>query len=55
MQPLVSSSLTESGVPAWAEEFIRKVPLDEILDLIEAADTLRVKMYVAALTLRGAV
>ena len=48
LQPLKSTVLTESGIPAWAEEFIRKVPLAQILDLIEAADVMRVKMYVCS-------
>mmetsp|Transcript_20656 Transcript_20656/g.24260 ORF Transcript_20656/g.24260 Transcript_20656/m.24260 type:complete len:198 (+) Transcript_20656:21-614(+) len=44
-RPLKSTNLTESGVPAWANEFIKAVPMDgAIVDLIEAADTLQLNM-----------
>ena len=45
-QPLKTPNLTEAGVPAWAAELIRSVPMGELLDLAEAATTLGIKMYV---------
>jgi hypothetical protein len=44
LQPLKSLKLTEHGIPEWAEKFIMEVPLDEILDLAEAATHMRIKM-----------
>jgi hypothetical protein len=43
---LKTPSLVEAGVPAWAETFINKVELQNILDLVEAATFMRIKMYV---------
>lgn len=50
-QPLPSWKLVEAGVPGWAAEFIANVPVPELLDLADAADLLRVRMCVCALSL----
>ncbi len=47
-QPLRSSNLTESGVPEWAEAYIRGIEYSQLLDVIEAATSMRIRMYDAA-------
>ena len=44
-RPLRPGPLVNSGVPAWAAAFIASIPSDELLDLSDAADVLRVPAY----------
>jgi hypothetical protein len=45
-QPLPSWDLGDAGVPAWAVNFIEAVPLSGILDVVDAANVLDIRMWV---------
>ena len=46
VQPLKSNNMVDSGIPAWAVAFIERIELKNIMDLVEAATVLRIKMSV---------
>jgi hypothetical protein len=43
-RPLLRGPLTASGIPPWAEAFIRAIPGDELEDLLSAATFLGIHM-----------
>lgn len=44
-QPIRLGPLTNSRVPAWADAFITAIPMPQLVDLIEAATTMQIKMW----------
>ena len=50
-QPLNSPDLPDSGVPGWADEYIRAVRWEHLLDLIEAAGAMRIQLFVRKIKL----
>mmetsp|Transcript_14929 Transcript_14929/g.20235 ORF Transcript_14929/g.20235 Transcript_14929/m.20235 type:complete len:193 (+) Transcript_14929:47-625(+) len=51
-RPLPSADLKEAGVPAWADDFAKSVEMENIVDLVEAADHLQLHMLKALLCAR---
>jgi hypothetical protein len=44
LQPLPSWDLRDAGVPPWAADYIEAIPLPALLDVVDAATCLEIRM-----------